>query len=338
MGICESANDDKNENNQSKNESKIIKNETSDISIIENDKNYNFKHDSKKTKNSEEPRTNSNICPRLDRYERSFGKKSETSQYNNTKSEFSSNLTEEEIIIKGEINKNCPNKEKDFDNNSFKKLIKNNGGIILKEDLDLQSNSQNNNDIIDNINYNGSNKENNSDISFKPNTKSVNSNISFINGKKNKIYSLSEISRDKITNNSLKDKRINSDNNSRNNNKSFYSNKTINPKLHLNKYLNGIFNTDTLRYNNKKNNQFLNRNTNRDNIPTTNNNNNLNNNICKYEKKNSLISNHNNMTNDSSSDNLMDSFIEIPQIDERIPESDLNFGVHCEDIISDLSS
>ena len=338
MGICESANDDKNENNQSKNESKIIKNETSDISIIENDKNYNFKHDSKKTKNSEEPRTNSNICPRLDRYERSFGKKSETSQYNNTKSEFSSNLTEEEIIIKGEINKNCPNKEKDFDNNSFKKLIKNNGGIILKEDLDLQSNSQNNNDIIDNINYNGSNKENNSDISFKPNTKSVNSNVSFINGKKNKIYSLSEISRDKITNNSLKDKRINSDNNSRNNNKSFYSNKTINPKLHLNKYLNGIFNTDTLRYNNKKNNQFLNRNTNRDNIPTTNNNNNLNNNICKYEKKNSLISNHNNMTNDSSSDNLMDSFIEIPQIDERIPESDLNFGVHCEDIISDLSS
>ena len=338
MGICESANDDKNENNQSKNESKIIKNETSDISIIENDKNYNFKHDSKKTKNSEEPRTNSNICPRLDRYERSFGKKSETSQYNNTKSEFSSNLTEEEIIIKGEINKNCPNKEKDFDNNSFKKLIKNNGGIILKEDLDLQSNSQNNNDIIDNINYNGSNKENNSDISFNLNTKSVNSNVSFINGKKNKIYSLSEISRDKITNNSLKEKRINSDNNSRNNNKSFYSNKTINPKLHLNKYLNGIFNTDTLRYNNKKNNQFLNRNTNRDNIPTTNNNNNLNNNICKYEKKNSLISNHNNMTNDSSSDNLMDSFIEIPQIDERIPESDLNFGVHCEDIISDLSS
>ena len=338
MGICESANDDKNENNQSKIESKIIKNETSDISIIENDKNYNFKHDSKKTKNSEEPRTNSNICPRLDRYERSFGKKSETSQYNNTKSEFSSNLTEEEIIRKGEINKNCPNKENDFDNNSFKKLVKNKGGIILKEDLDLQSNSQNNNDIIDNINYNGSNKENNSDISFKPNTKSVNSNVSFINGKKNKIYSLSEISRDKITNNSLKDKRINSDNNSRNNNKSFYSNKTINPKLHLNKYLNGIFNTDTLRYNNKKNNQFLNRNTNRDNIPTTNNNNNLNNNICKYEKKNSLISNHNNMTNDSSSDNLMDSFIEIPQIDERIPESDLNFGVHCEDIISDLSS
>ena len=338
MGICESANDDKNENNQSKNESKIIKNETSDISIIENDKNYNFKHDSKKTKNSEEPRTNSNICPRLDRYERSFGKKSETSQYNNTKSEFSSNLTEEEIIIKGEINKNCPNKEKDFDNNSFKKLIKNNGGIILKEDLDLQSNSQNNNDIIDNINYNGSNKENNSDISFNLNTKSVNSNVSFINGKKNKIYSLSEISRDKITNNSLKEKRINSDNNSRNNNKSFYSNKTINPKLHLNKYLNGIFNTDTLRNNNKQNNQFLNRNTNRDNIPTTNNNNNLNNNICKYKKKNSLISNHNNMTNDSSSDNLMDSFIEIPQIDERIPESDLNFGVHCEDIISDLSS
>ena len=337
MGICESANDDKNENNQSKNESKIIKNETSDITSIENDKNYNFKHDPIKTKNSEEPRNNSNICPRLDRYERSFGKKSETSQYNNTKSEFSSNLTEEEIIIKGEINKNCPNKEKDFDNNSFKKLIKNNGGIILKEDLDFQSSSQNSNNIVDKINYNDSNKENISDISFKQNTKSVNSTVGLVNGKKNKIYSLSELSRDKITYNSLKDKRINSDNNSRNNNKSFYSNKTINPKINMNKYLNGIFNTDTLRYNN--NNKFLNRNTNRANIPTiVNNNNNLNNNICKYEKKNSLISNHNNMTNDSSSDNLMDSFIEIPQIDERIPESDLKFGVHCEDIISDLSS
>ena len=337
MGICESANDDKNENNQSKNESKIIKNETSDISSIENDKNYNFKHDSIKTKNSEEPRTNSNICPRLDRYERSFGKKSETSQYNNTKSEFSSNLTEEEIIIKGEINKNCPNKEKDFDNNSFKKLIKNNGGIILKEDLDFQSNSQNSNNIVDKINYNDSNKENISDISFKQNTKSVNSTVGLVNGKKNKIYSLSELSRDKITNNSLKDKRIISDNNSRNNNKSFYSNKTINPKINMNKYLNGIFNTDTLRYNNN-NNKFLNRNINRDNIPTIVNNNNLNNNIHKYEKKNSLISNHNNMTNDSSSVGLMDSLIEIPQIDERIPESDLNYGVHCEDIISDLSS
>ena len=44
------------------------------------------------------------------------------------------------------------------------------------------------------------------------------------------------------------------------------------------------------------------------------------------------------MTNDSSSVGLMDSLIEIPQIDERIPESDLNYGVHCEDIISDLSS
>ena len=68
------------------------------------------------------------------------GKKSEYSQFNNkTVSAFSAEKTEEEVIVKGEINKECKNKEEDFDNNSFKNLIKNNGGIVIKNYDDLSS-------------------------------------------------------------------------------------------------------------------------------------------------------------------------------------------------------
>jgi hypothetical protein len=83
-----------------------------------------------------------NKCPELDKYERSMfisGKKSEFSQFNNkTVSVFSAEKTEEEVIVKGEINKECKNKEEDFVNNSFKNLIKDNGGIVIKND-DLSS-------------------------------------------------------------------------------------------------------------------------------------------------------------------------------------------------------
>ena len=67
------------------------------------------------------------------------GRTPEFSHLNNkTASIFSSGQTEEELIIRGEINKNCKNKEEDFDNISFKKLVKNNGGIIIKKD-DIKS-------------------------------------------------------------------------------------------------------------------------------------------------------------------------------------------------------
>jgi len=73
--------------------------------------------------------------PKLEKYDRSMlvsGKMSEYSQYNKT-SMFSSGKTEEEIIIRGEINKEAKNMEEDFVNNSFKQLVQNNGGIILKK-------------------------------------------------------------------------------------------------------------------------------------------------------------------------------------------------------------
>ena len=72
--------------------------------------------------------------PELAKYERSLyqsGKKSEFSDHNNKTSIFSSGRSEEEIIIKGEINKEAKNREEDFANNSFKQLVKNQGGIIL---------------------------------------------------------------------------------------------------------------------------------------------------------------------------------------------------------------
>ena len=102
MGVCESGHHNKNlkPENQTKND---IKNAL--------------------TKSIEK-----NKCPELDKYDRSMfisGKKSEYSQFNNkTVSMFSAEKTEEEVIVKGEINKECKNKEEDFDNNSFKNLIK----------------------------------------------------------------------------------------------------------------------------------------------------------------------------------------------------------------------
>ena len=96
-----------------------------------------FNHTEIQSSNNEPIKTNQK--PKLEKYDRSMfisGKKSEYSQYNKT-SMFSSGKTEEEIIIKGEINKEAKNMEEDFVNNSFKQLVKNNGGIIIKNnDMD----------------------------------------------------------------------------------------------------------------------------------------------------------------------------------------------------------
>jgi hypothetical protein len=91
-----------------------------------------FNHTEIQTSNNEPIKTNKK--PELDKYERSMfisGQRSEYSQYNKT-SMFSSGKTEEEVIIRGEINKEAKNLEEDFVNNSFKQLVKDNGGIIIK--------------------------------------------------------------------------------------------------------------------------------------------------------------------------------------------------------------
>ena len=143
MGICESTNNDKKENNENKEESKLLSIESSLISDYKAKtpiKNKLISSEINTNNKSSEQIVNSNNCPKLEKYDRSLARKSETSQNFQTISEFSSKKSEGEIIIRGEINKECPNKEKDFNNNSFMKLVKNKGGIILKEDA--QSNSK----------------------------------------------------------------------------------------------------------------------------------------------------------------------------------------------------
>ena len=144
MGICESAHHDKNldTNNQ-----KRITTEKDKIFVKEKEKkgqistSSNNLNQTGKNKSIEEEIKNNNEKPELMKYERSLfasGKRSEYSHFNKT-SVFSSGRTEEEIIIRGEINKDAKNKEEDFDNNSFKQLIKNTGGIVIKK-TDTKSN------------------------------------------------------------------------------------------------------------------------------------------------------------------------------------------------------
>ena len=140
MGICESAHHGKalmSENQKTCSSENSEKNKDEESSNQINDLNSQNQNENGK-KNIDVQQQEKNNCPKLDVYDRSMfisGMKSEYSHFNNkTVSVFSNGKTEEEVIIKGEINKDCKNKEEDFDNNSFKNLIKNNGGIVLKND------------------------------------------------------------------------------------------------------------------------------------------------------------------------------------------------------------
>ena len=156
MGICDSSISDTNKKVSSDQEQKLNivtknkKTEEENSNNIETHPSSNSQIDNKSSPSQEIQ----NRCPQLAKYERSnynSGKRSELSNTHNHTSYFSSALTEEELIIRGEINPKCKNKEEDFDNNSFKKLVKNNGGIFLKN-TDQYSNissSQGINSIFD---------------------------------------------------------------------------------------------------------------------------------------------------------------------------------------------
>ena len=341
MGICESTNNDKKEKNENKEEPKLLSIESSLISDYKTNtpiKKKLFSSEIKTNNKSLDHIVNSNNCPKLEKYERSLARKSETSQNFQTISEFSSKKSEGEIIIRGEINKECPNKEKDFNNNSFKKLVKNKGGIILKEDA--QSNSKNNNKINQNLIFNGIGNENISEIksqnSYQTNPKSLNSEFSLINGKKNKNDNQSEFKKSQFTNHTMNQMKYNNKTFNRNDKKSHYSCKTINPKLSIKNYLNGVFNTE-LEGNNIYNNRYKFIKINSLNLNHQNINSRIYNNQhfnMNFYQKDSVVSNINNMTNESTNEDLMGSFISIPKNDETIPEYDLKE----EDIISNISS
>ena len=339
MGICDSKKNDKNESNSNiveKNQQKI---ENSDISHSDNCNTNKHKlniSQISENKKENEYGKNSNAPPQLVKYERSLAKKSEISYLVQNGSEFSSKISEEEVIIKGEINKECQNKEMDFNNNSFMRLVKNKGGIVIEEDARTNRKSENNNLKNNFINEIGKDNisEIKSQISFQTNTISKNSVVSLINGKKNKADKQSELSKKKFSTHSMYTQKFDYNKSLRNDKKSYYSYKTNRPKINFNKYLNGIFNTDNeMIHNNYQYRSFNTLNLHQQYSSNTELFNKNKHNIHNNEKV-SLISN-NNKSNESTSDDLLGSFISIPKNDERIPEYDLNFG---EDIISNLSS
>ena len=326
MGICESTHQA--ENKDTNNNKKVSNNKGNSYTEASNHSNDREKKHSLDIKN--------NDCPKLQRYERSLEKKSEIIP---SKSEFSSKGTEEEIIIKGEINKECPNKENDFDNNSFKMLVKDKGGIIINEDI--QSIEQGNDKNTNNCPFIDFENEKISEIysqnSLPTYDKSKNSEISLFNGNRNKNDLKSEISKSKFTYKSMNQRNLNRYKNLITDNKSIFTNKTSKAKINLNNYLNGIFNnSENIEYNNTFQNKNHLLNNNKVNAIMDLHNNKLY--IYNKNEKESLLNNCNNMTNSSTNEDLMGSFISIPKNDEKIPES--HFGIHGngEDIISCLSS
>ena len=177
MGICESAHHGKN----------LDKNDTKKESPEINQNEQTLEYQNLKTeesgvrpsifnqtdnKNSSDPEAKEdNEKPELVQYDRD---NSYCNNNNKTKtSMFSSGRSEEEIIIRGEINKEARNKDEDFANNSFKKLVKNKGGIIIKNE-ELNSNyceSHKTNSIFD------LGKENISEIHSKQAASINNNNI-----------------------------------------------------------------------------------------------------------------------------------------------------------------
>ena len=135
MGICES----------SKEKEKIkIKTNPQEVMDNKNDiKNTSSNNDEDnlngvETHPSSNDQENEIKKPELCRYERD-NKKSEFSYKNGKITSTISSQNEEEVIIRGEINKNVINKEADFVNKDFKNLVKKNGGIIIN-DNDKMSN------------------------------------------------------------------------------------------------------------------------------------------------------------------------------------------------------
>ena len=76
----------------------------------------------------------SNAKPELAKYDRSVYASGRTNSINNKISLLSSGVSEQEIIITGEINPIAENKEEDFINSNFKKMVQNKGGNIENGD------------------------------------------------------------------------------------------------------------------------------------------------------------------------------------------------------------
>ena len=141
MGICESANGGKSLSNE------IIQNKPPEIDP--NDQTFEYKNvqeqsgvrpsifsKSEKTENiaSLVQENKSNVKPELTKYDRSVYASGKSNSVVNKTSLLSSGVSEQEIIIRGEINPTVENKEEDFANSSFKKLVQDKGGKIIENE------------------------------------------------------------------------------------------------------------------------------------------------------------------------------------------------------------
>ena len=328
MGICESNLNTKGlENEYAKKHSNKNLNDSKIIPLKKGTKNSQYSENiSGKLSTSIEKDDiikNSNKHPLLEKYEPSLAKTSELENTNFDKSEVISKSNGVEIIIRGQINSNCFNKENDFDNDSFMKLVKNNGGKILKDDIKdkKDSNCKKENKILYDFE-----KDDISEI------KSQSSLGEISNSKNTLLYELngidmnndirSEISKGNFTNYSLTHKQLNLDRNNKFDKRSQYTTKTIRQQINANKYLNGIFS-----------NKYNTQNGYNNNIPkkpyntqTFKPNKDLNiNNKCKYQSSS-------NKTNSTITEKLTDSYISSSKNNEK-NQNMVNNG----DIIKNIS-
>jgi len=139
MGICESSKEKEKDKNILKNNPQV---EIDNKNSIKNNTSSNNDEDNMngvETHPSSNSQENEIKKPELPKYD-GDNKRSELS-YNKSGKIMStiSSQNEEELIIRGEINKNVVNKDGDFDNKDFKNLFKQNGGIIIKDNDNLSN-------------------------------------------------------------------------------------------------------------------------------------------------------------------------------------------------------
>lgn len=205
MGLCESLHHDKTISKEKYVERKQFEkvdpnDQTFDYKNVEQEESglrpSIFNKSAKKSSIFQDNKTSNK--PELAKYDRSVFNSGKMSieDNNNKTSVFSSGVSEEEIIVRGEINKEAKNKDKDFINESFKKLIKNNGGIII-ENSEM---TNNNNESRKQSSLFDSGKENISEIRSGENIPIQSNGIKVGNNmKKNSSFGLSSIKNDNNT-------------------------------------------------------------------------------------------------------------------------------------------
>ena len=130
MGVCESTTKAKEKNISQTNPIPDTNKDSKKYPAINEEENSN----NLETHPSSNSQDNDNKCPELIKYDQDRSNiRSDLSFRNSRHMSGISNQFEEEVIIRGEVNKRIINKEEDFDNVDFKNLIKKNGGIVIKD-------------------------------------------------------------------------------------------------------------------------------------------------------------------------------------------------------------